>query len=88
VSENLQSWIVVDCDLLDSFKWISDHRGWLRLQRCSVAVRTLCTLRQFLMSELWARVVATLQYDGDRTVVTSAETGCSLNARELLAEVS
>jgi hypothetical protein len=53
-----------------------------------VAVCMLCTLRQLLMSELWARVVATLQHEGLRTVVTDAETGCSLKARELLAEVS
>lgn len=53
-----------------------------------MAVCTLCTLRQLLMWELWARVVATLQREGDRTVVTDAETGCSLKARELLAEVS
>ena len=49
---------------------------------------TLCTLRQLLMSELWARVITTLQHEGDRTVITDAETGCSLKASELLAEVS
>ena len=54
----------------------------------SVAMCPLCTVRQMLMSELWARVAATLQHDGNRTILTDAETGCSLNAWALLAEVS
>lgn len=53
-----------------------------------MATSPLCTLRQMLMPELWARMAATLQHDGHRTVLTDAGTGCSLNAWALLAEVS
>jgi hypothetical protein len=40
------------------------------------------------MSQLWVQVVAALQHNSDRTAITDAETGCSLTARALLAEVS
>lgn len=39
------------------------------------------------MSQLWALVLAQLQHQGDKVLVTDAETGTSLTAQSLLAEV-